>query len=121
MLLRPVLTTSYHRLTLVNLSCGIRITCDADLRLHNAQRWAEGPREHLLVETKASGPQRALTHVFHEMGVRPAALSKYCVAVAMLTDHVRVNPWQRTLRRYFGGVRVNSPVRVSPDRHVDDR
>jgi len=102
-LLHPVLATSYHRLTLVDLSGGIRITCDADLTLRNANRFVQGPGDHLLVETKATGSQSVLAHVFHGMGIRPAALSKYCLAVAMLADNVRANPWHRTLRRHFTG------------------
>ena len=102
-LLRPVLLTSYHRLTLVDLSGGVRITCDADLMCRSGDRWIEGLRDRLLVETKSTGPQSALAHAFHDMGLRSTALSKYCLGLAMLADNLRANPWQRTIRRHFAG------------------
>ena len=36
-----------------------------------------------------------------ELGVHPASVSKYCVAVAALHPELPSNPWHRTLRRYF--------------------
>jgi hypothetical protein len=102
--LRPVLVTSYRRLTLVDLAGGVRITCDADLVCRSGDRWIEGLHDRLLIETKSAGPQRALTHVFHDLGLRSTALSKYCLGLAMLADNLRANPWQRQMRRHFGGV-----------------
>jgi hypothetical protein len=99
--LRPVLVTSYHRLTLVDLSGGVRITCDVDLVCRNADRWVEGLRDRVLIETKSAGPQSVLGHAFHDLGVRSTALSKYCLGVAMLADNLRANPWRRTMRRHF--------------------
>jgi hypothetical protein len=101
--LRPVLLTSYHRLTLVDLSGGVRITCDADLMCRSGDRWIEGLRDRLLIETKSTGPQSALAHVFHDLGLRSTALSKYCLGLSMLADNLRANPWQRTMRRHFAG------------------
>jgi hypothetical protein len=60
-----------------------------------------GLAEHVLVEAKTSRAMAALDHAFHWVGVRSMPLSKYCVAVAMLCDGVRTNPWRRVLRRYF--------------------
>ncbi len=102
-LLRPVLLTSYHRLTLVDLSGGVRITCDTDLLCRSGDRWVEGLRDRLLIETKSTGSQSALAHVFHDIGLRSTALSKYCLGLAMLGDNLRANPWQRTMRRHFAG------------------
>jgi len=33
--------------------------------------------------------------------VRPASVSKYCVAVAALHPELPSNPWHQTLKRYF--------------------
>jgi hypothetical protein len=101
--LRPVLLTSYHRLTLVDLSEGVRITCDADLTCRSGDHSVEGLRDRLLIETKAAGPQSALAHAFHDVGIRSTALSKYCLGLAMVADQLRANPWQRTMRRHFAG------------------
>jgi hypothetical protein len=99
--LNPVLATFYHRLTLVDLRGGVRITCDADLTCRSGDRWVEGLHDRVLIETKSTGSQSALAHAFHDMGIRPAALSKYCLAVAMLADNVRANPWHRAIRNHF--------------------
>jgi hypothetical protein len=61
----------------------------------------EGLADRSLVELKSTASRSGLAHVFHDMGLRPAPFSKYCLAVAMLADNVRANPWQRTLRRHF--------------------
>ena len=34
--------------------------------------------------------------------MRPASVSKYCVGVAALHPELPSNPWQQTLRHYFG-------------------
>ena len=108
--LYPVFVTAYHRLTLVDLADGVRITCDADLTLRNAGHAVDGLRDRLLVETKSAGSNTALAHTFHEIGMRPVALSKYCLAVAMLGEDVRANPWRRTLRRHFAEANLRSPA-----------
>ncbi len=100
-LLRPVLLTSYHRLTLVDLAGGVRITCDADLTCQSGDRWVEGLRDRVLIETKSAGPQSMLAHIFHDLGLRSTALSKYCLGLSMLAGDLRANPWQRTMRRHF--------------------
>jgi hypothetical protein len=109
-LLRPILVTSYHRLTLVDLDRGVRITCDADLICRSGDRWTEGLGDRLLVEMKSPTTPSALAHLFHDIGVRPAVFSKYCLAVAMLADDVRANPWHRTLRRHFAHHRSGATV-----------
>ena len=50
-----------------------------------------------------SGRRSAAVAVrMRELGVRPASVSKYCVAVAALHPELPSNPWHQTLRRYFG-------------------
>jgi len=79
----------------------IRLTCDVDLSCRAGARTVSGLAEHALVEAKTGRASAALDHAFHAVGVRSVSLSKYCVAVAMLRDGVRTNPWHRVLRRYF--------------------
>jgi hypothetical protein len=95
------LVTTYHRLTLVDAAGEVRLTCDVDLSCRAGARTMSGLAEHVLVEAKTARATAALDHAFHAVGVRSLSLSKYCVAVAMLCDGVRTNPWHRTLRRYF--------------------
>jgi VTC domain len=100
-LLRATLVNSYHRVTLVDVAGEVRLTCDVDLTGRAGPRVMSGLGEHVLVEAKTSRAITALDHAFHAVGVRSLSLSKYCVAVALLCDGVRTNPWHRTLRRYF--------------------
>jgi len=95
------LVTSYHRMTLVDPAGEVRLTCDVDLSCRAGARAASGLAEHALVEAKTARTIVALDHAFHAVGVRSLSFSKYCVAVAMLRDGVRTNPWHRVLRRYF--------------------
>ena len=46
---------------------------------------------------RGSAPDRIL----RDLGVRPAKVSKYCVAVAALHPELPSNPWHQTLQRYF--------------------
>jgi hypothetical protein len=100
--LRPALVDSYHRLTLVDLSGATRITCDTDFTCRRGAATAEGLFDRMLVETKSTGKQRLLANLFHQAGIRPAAISKYCLGIALLDHEVRANPWHRTMRRHFG-------------------
>jgi hypothetical protein len=99
--LRPTLITSYHRFTLADLAGGIRVTCDVDLTCRAGARTMGGLGEVVLIEAKASRATTAVSHAFHEVGARSAAMSKYCVGVAMLYDGVTTNPWHRIMRRHF--------------------
>jgi hypothetical protein len=100
--LRPALVDCYHRLTLVDPSGMIRITCDTDLTCRRGAATAEGLFDRVLVEIKSSGRRSPFANLFHEAGIRPAAVSKYCLGIALLDREVRANPWHRTIRRHFG-------------------
>jgi hypothetical protein len=55
----------------------------------------------VLVESKSAGRASAPDRILRELGIRPAAVSKYCVGVAALHPELPSNPWHQTLRRYF--------------------
>lgn len=107
--LRPVITTSYRRATMVDASSGNRITCDVDLRFASGTRQARGPRGVVLLESKACGPARALQAELHRLGLRSVSLSKYCVGMALLDPQLPANRWNRELRGQFGW----TPARAS--------
>ncbi|MCA5894964.1 polyphosphate polymerase domain-containing protein [Isoptericola sp. NEAU-Y5] len=96
--LRPVVSTTYHRVTLTHGDQ--RVTCDLDLIVHGAGAVFGGP-DDVLVETKSPGGAGRLDRALLECGVRPHRVSKYCVGVALCYPHLPHNPWQRTLSRYF--------------------
>jgi hypothetical protein len=100
--MQPTLSTTYRRTTFVSRNGECRLTCDVDLVCRNGRYEVRDTGTHVLVESKSSGPGSAPDRILRELGVRPATVSKYCVAVAALHPELPSNPWQQTLRRYFG-------------------
>jgi hypothetical protein len=100
--LRPVLTTTYHRVTLVDPALGARLTCDVDLSFDGTGR-RHGPLEHLVVlESKTGGSESPADLLLHRLGARPVSLSKYCIGMAVLDPALPANRWNRELRTHFG-------------------
>lgn len=102
--LQPVVTTAYSRATLVDLEAGARMTCDVDLVCFDDAASTRAA-DMVLVESKSSGSGSLADQVLREMHVRPIAISKYCIGIALLHRHLAANKWNRTLRREFGWVR----------------
>ena len=115
--LRPALTTTYRRATLVDLELRTRVTIDVNLSWFDPERSQQV--DHLaLIETKSTlgpGPVDAL---LGSMGVRPVRISKYCLGVALLHPDTAANPWNRLLRREFGWQRAAETDRVVAPRHL---
>ena len=103
--LRPALTTTYRRATLVDLERRSRLTIDVNLS------WSDGRSSHqtdglALIESKTlSGPGPA-DALLRSMAVRPVRMSKYCLGVALLNPAMAANPWHRLLSRQFGWQRA---------------
>jgi hypothetical protein len=99
--LAPVMTTAYARSTFVDLSTGSRLTCDAGLECSSPAGATVSLPDHLLVETKSSGGPTAADRFLWRAGVRPVAVSKFCVGMAVLDPTLPANKWNRILRRHF--------------------
>jgi hypothetical protein len=99
--LEPAVTTSYSRLTLVDVVEGARLTCDVDLVCSRGETRTR-PSDMILVESKSSGSGSVADAALREMGVRSISISKYCIAVALLDRTLAANKWNRTLRTHFG-------------------
>lgn len=102
--LEPAVTTSYSRLTLVDVEKRARLTCDVDLVCSRGPHRARGT-DMILVESKCSGAGSLADATLRQMGVRPVSISKYCIAVALLHRDLAANRWNRTLRSHFGWTR----------------
>ncbi|THV42901.1 polyphosphate polymerase domain-containing protein [Glycomyces buryatensis] len=97
----PRLRTDYRRHTLVNLAEDTRVTCDEDLRCVASEATVASRPMHL-VEVKAARPGGTADRILWAMGARPESISKYCLAVSVLSPGVRANPWARARRECFG-------------------
>jgi hypothetical protein len=97
----PVLTTAYRRATYVDLATGSRLTCDSGLRCSSPAGSSVALDGELLVETKSAGAPTAADRLLWRAGVRPVAVSKFCVGIAALDPSLPANKWNRILRRHF--------------------
>ena len=100
--MQPTLATTYRRTTFVSRGGESRLTCDVGLACMNMWHEVRDTGTHVLVESKSSGRGSAPERILRELGVRPASVSKYCVAIAALHPELPSNPWHQILRRYFG-------------------
>jgi hypothetical protein len=100
--MQPTLVTTYRRTTFVTRTGDARLTCDTGLVCLDMQNEVRDTGTHVLVESKSGGQGGSIAdRILRELGVRPASVSKYAVAVAALHPELPSNPWHRTLRRYF--------------------
>jgi hypothetical protein len=100
--LEPTLTTTYRRMTLVDLDSGSRVTCDAGLELTDPVGRSATMADHVLVETKSAGSAGAADRLLWRAGIRPVRISKYAVGMAALRPELPANRWHRVLRDHFG-------------------
>jgi VTC domain len=99
--LDAVLTTAYHRATLVDPAQGNRVTCDVNLRFESPDH-CFGPWDRfVLVESKTTGADSPVDRALRRLGSRPLSLSKYCVGMAVLDPRLPANRWNRELRAHF--------------------
>jgi len=97
-LLRPTLTTTYQRTTL--LGQGGRVTIDANVGATDAHGAACAYGDLLIVETKSAAGAGSIDRELWGKGVRPARISKYATSLAALYPELPANRWHRTLTRY---------------------
>lgn len=101
--LAPALTTTYQRRTFVELATGARLTCDTGLVCASPDGPAVSLPGDCLVETKSAGPPTGADRFLWRAGVRPAAISKFCVGMAALDPALPANKWNRILGQHFHG------------------
>jgi hypothetical protein len=96
--LRPVLTATCLRSTIVAPALGQRLTCDVGLDFGGG-RLADGLA---IVESKSSCGRAAFDRLLVGLGARPVTgCSKYLLGMALTRDGVRDNDVRPLLRRYF--------------------
>lgn len=96
--LRPCLTTTYERTTLL-VPAG-RVTIDAAVSAEDARGETFTYGDALIVETKTLGGASPLDRDLWAMGLRPQRLSKYATSLAALHPDLPSNRWHRTLTRH---------------------
>lgn len=95
--LRPTLTTSYRRRTL--LLPGGRVTIDTDLTCREPGG-AVTLAGHAVIESKTPRHACAVDHALWHRGYRPVRVSKYCTGLAALDPRLPASRWRPVLRRH---------------------
>lgn len=98
--LRPSLVSTYRRATFVDLTGGLRITCDVELAFGGPSQSTTVPPNSVLVETKSASGRSPADRLLHRLGHREMSISKYCAGIA-LTTGLPANRWHRTVHRHL--------------------
>ena len=97
----PHLSTTFHRITLVNKAKTERLTIDFDLVWHNVMNDETKTYDNLvIIELKRDGnvPSR-MTKIMLDLHVHPLKISKYCIGTALTTPGLKKNRFKDKIRR----------------------
>lgn len=100
-MLRPTLTSSYRRTTLVDRDDVARLTIDSQLRCTDWRNRQIHLADRVVVETKSAGAPSAADRWLWAHHIRPEKISKYGTGLAALHPELPSNKWHRTLKRHF--------------------
>ena len=96
----PSLETLFQRITLVNPALTERITIDTDLRFRNFRTGLETTLgEAVIIELKQDGRAASpMKGILLDHRVKPARISKYCIAVTLTDPSARSNRFKEKVR-----------------------
>ncbi|MBR3386644.1 MAG: polyphosphate polymerase domain-containing protein [Bacteroidales bacterium] len=96
----PSLETLFQRITLVNPALTERITIDTDLRFKNFRTGLETSLgEAVIIELKQDGRAASpMKGILLDHRVKPARISKYCIAVTLTDPSARSNRFKEKVR-----------------------
>ncbi len=99
--LKPVLTNSFRRTTLVNKQFNERITIDFDLSFQNYEKTKSLDAPSLcIIEIKQN--KRGFSPIglaLRDMRIRKTGISKYCLGISTLFDEVKSNRYRAKVRQ----------------------
>ena len=117
--LRPVLTTRYDRITLLEEETSSRVTVDIGFEAEDRRGDKTGLADVAIVETKTDGNPCSIDHALWAAHHRPTKISKFAAGLAVLTPGLPANKWNRALREYFGWVPAQRQSLPLPYRLLD--
>ncbi len=97
--LKPVITNSFKRITLVGIEIPERVTLDLDLSFSGINRQSSGIPCIAIAELKSEGLaiKSPFSALVRRLSVYPAGFSKYCIGNAIVNDIPRKNILKPTL------------------------
>ena len=98
--LLPTLETVFKRITLVNPDLTERLTIDTDLRFRNFRTGLEtNLGDAVVIELKQDGrAASAMKDILRSHRVKPARISKYCIAVTLTDPSARAGQFKEKVR-----------------------
>ena len=98
--IRPTLETAFDRITLVNPALTERITIDTDLRFKNFRSGlGTDLADAVIIELKQDGRAASpMKGILLDHRVKPARLSKYCIAVTLTDPSARAGRFKEKVR-----------------------
>ena len=98
--LLPTLETVFKRITLVNPDLTERLTIDTDLRFRNFRTGLEtNLGDAVVIELKQDGrASSAMKDILRSHRVKPARISKYCIAVTLTDPSARAGRFKEKVR-----------------------
>ena len=98
--IRPTLETAFDRITLVNPALTERITIDTDLRFKNFRSGlGTDLGDAVIIELKQDGRAASpMKGILLDHRVKPARLSKYCIAVTLTDPSARAGRFKEKVR-----------------------
>lgn len=100
--LRPVLTTEFDRITLLDFRDGSRTTIDRRLVWSRGNEWTMSFAPRIVAETKTTGTAGAADRWLWANGRRPRPFSKFGVGRALAEPDLPAHKWNRILRTMAG-------------------
>lgn len=100
--LHSAMWTAYRRSTMVDLDDRSRITIDRCLQASPAGGCFRLLTDRVIVETKSTDRMTPLDRALWADHIRPVAISKYAIAMAVHDPSLRANRWTRVIRDHFG-------------------
>jgi len=98
--IKPHVSSTFSRITLVNNNKTERITIDTDLKFTNHRtNITAGVPELVIIELKQDGRiHSTLRDVLAEFRVFPGGVSKYCLGTALTNKEAKINRFKQKLR-----------------------
>ncbi|MFN5628873.1 MAG: polyphosphate polymerase domain-containing protein [Bacteroidota bacterium] len=99
-LLLPKLWVNYHRITLVNLEIGERVTIDLSLEFSDTKKNKIALNNLIIAEVKQDkkNPSTFIS-AMKQFGIRPGSISKYCMAASYLNTQLKTNSFKLKLNQ----------------------
>lgn len=117
--LQSMMWTAYNRSTIVDLDDRSRITIDRCLRGSPAGGSWRVLTDRVIVETKSTDRTTPLDRALWADHIRPVAISKYAIAMALHHPWLPANRWSRVLREHFACATTRPQVLATVTSTVD--